>query len=469
MKPAVRNILSVVVVGGLVLAGVGGWVLKRAATIGAGYTAMVVAGGVFISGRPVEEILEQDLVDPRLAMIEVTVDHEAKTVTASALGLAEKTAVLRDGLGCALMADGDTVRSVRRAAKVEMPEAQPADPEQFPWPSGDRDAEAPLPKGTDAKGFWEALDNVFAETDPDLPKRTRAVVVVHRGRIIAERYAEGITADMPLLGWSMTKSVLNAVVGIVVRYGKLALEDAAPVPDWEEPNDPRAAITVDQLLRMSSGLEFDEGYDNPFADVNQMLWDESSAGGYAASLPLAGAPDSVWQYASGTSNILSRVLREVLGDEDYFTFPRRALFNRLGMRSAVLCTDAAGNFIASSFMYATARDWARFGLLYLNDGVWEGQRVLPEDWVKYSTTATARVPRGRYGAHFWLNDGDAEHPEDREYPLLPRDLYHASGFQGQNVMVIPSRDLVIVRLGMTHHQAWGAQTFVKGILKALPE
>jgi CubicO group peptidase (beta-lactamase class C family) len=295
------------------------------------------------------------------------------------------------------------------------------------------------------------------------------VVVVHRGRIIAEQYADGITADMPLLGWSMTKSVMNAVIGIAVRYGKLVLEDPAPVPEWQEPGDPRGAITVDELLRMSSALEFDEDYGNPFADVNRMLWDEPSAGGYAATLPLAGVPDTEWQYASGTTNILSRVVRDVIGEKNYLSFPRRALFNRLGMRSAVLCTDAAGNFIASSFMYATARDWARFGLLYLRDGIWEGQRVLPEGWVKYSTTATPRAPKGRYGAHFWLNDGDAEHPADREYPLLPRDLYHASGFQGQDVMVIPSRDLVIVRLGMTNHQAWGAQTFVKAVLKALPE
>ena len=193
-----------------------------------------------------------------------------------------------------------------------------------------------------------------------------------------------------MLGWSMTKSVTNALIGILVKQGKLSLDQLAPVPEWSDPADPRHAITLDQLMRMSSGLEFSEDYADLTTGVTQMLYNTDDMGAYAAAAPLEAEPDGVWNYSSGTANIVSRIVRDTVGgsDEEYLTFPRRALFDPIGMTSAVMEPDASDTFVGSSYMYATARDWARFGLLFLQDGMWEGERILPEGWVDYSITPT---------------------------------------------------------------------------------
>jgi CubicO group peptidase (beta-lactamase class C family) len=220
---------------------------------------------------------------------------------------------------------------------------------------------------------------------------------------------------------------------------------------------------------MSSGLEWVEAYaERPVSDVNIMLLLKPDMAGFAASKPLAAKPDKVWHYSSGTANIISRIIRHVLGNrETYWEFPRRELFNKLGMRSAVWETDASGTFIGSSYLYATARDYARFGLLYLNDGVWQGERILPEGWVAYSTTPTPDAPKGQYGALFWLNGGRDSNPADRRFPRLPGDAFFAMGYQGQTIAVIPSRKLVVVRLGMTYDDNWGMETFIRSVLDAV--
>ena len=258
-------------------------------------------------------------------------------------------------------------------------------------------------------------------------------------------------------------------MGILVKEGKLSLGERAPVPEWNDPDDARHRITMNDMLQMSSGLWFEEHYSNTLANVNLMLWDRSDAAAYAASQPLYREPGSHWQYSSGTTNIIARIIRHVIGNQkEYFAFPRNALFNKIGMRSAVIEPDAAGNFIGSSLMFATARDWVRFGLLYLNDGVWEGERILPEGWVKYTTTPAPHAPEGKYGAHFWLNAGDPNNPSKRDFPKLPIDLFWASGYQNQSVVVIPSKKLVVVRLSMTHGEGWKLQEFILNILDALP-
>ncbi|MFQ6037513.1 MAG: serine hydrolase domain-containing protein, partial [Candidatus Aminicenantales bacterium] len=361
---------------------------------------------------------------------------------------------------------GEKIRS--RQAEIVSPE--PQNPEEVPWPTGDLLSEE-KPPGVDMLGLEEALDWAFSEPDPERLRRTRAVVVVYNGQIIAERYASGITKDTPLIGWSMTKSVINALVGILVGQGKIALQAPAPVPEWQDPDDPRHAITVDHLLRMSSGLRFIEEYEeNPTSDVDIMLFTKPDTAAFAASFPLEAEPDTRWHYSSGTSNILSRIIRQCFPDDTaYWAFPRKALFNRIGMRTAVFETDASGTFVGASFLYASARDWARFGLLYLNEGVWEGERILPEGWVEYTTTPTPTNTRGSYGAHFWLNRGNRDNPEDRPFPRLPRDLFSCEGYQGQFVMILPSRNLVVVRLGMTTHGGWNMEEFMLKTLDALPE
>jgi CubicO group peptidase (beta-lactamase class C family) len=296
------------------------------------------------------------------------------------------------------------------------------------------------------------------------------VVVVYDGQLVAERYAEGFHKDMPLLGWSMAKSITGALVGILVGDGKLDIHAPAPVPEWQAAGDPRRAITLDHLLRMSSGLAFDEIY-KPLYDATEMLYGSDDFAAFAADKPLAAAPDALWNYAGGTTNIVSRIVRKTIEKEDprYYRFIYNRLFDRIGMYSAVLEPDTAGTFVGSSYCFATPRDWARFGQLYLNDGVWQGERVLPEGWVAYTTTPTPPAPRGEYGAHFWLNAGAPGDPANRLWPDAPRDAYAAQGFQEQKVIVIPSRKTVLVRFGATSNRsAWDTNQFIADVLAALP-
>jgi len=211
-------------------------------------------------------------------------------------------------------------------------------------------------------------------------------------------------------------------------------------------------------------------WEDPFSDVLQMLYGEADPARYAARLTLVTTPGEAWSYSSGTTNIISRIIRDAVGGSltDYLTFPRRALFDRIGMKSAVMEPSASGNLVGSSFMYATARDWARFGLLYLQDGVWAGERILPAGWVDYARTPTPGAPRGEYGAQWWLNAGAKDDPADRWFPDVPRDAYFCQGFEGQFVTVIPSRKLVIVRLGASvPFEAWDNNAFVAGIVAAV--
>jgi CubicO group peptidase (beta-lactamase class C family) len=295
------------------------------------------------------------------------------------------------------------------------------------------------------------------------------VVIVQDGRLVAERYAPGFSRHTPLMGWSMNKSVTSALVGILVAQGKLRVEDPAGLAEWAGRNDPRGTITLDQLMRMSSGLEFDETYDSAFADATKMLFTSGDVGGYAAAKQLEAKPGSRWQYSSGTTNIVSLILRRAMGDDDiYHALPRRALFDRIGMRHAVMETDASGTFVGSSFGWASARDWARLGLLFLNDGMWEGGRILPEGWVDYCRRPTPGAPQGRYGAHWWCNAGTKEDSHDRPMPRLPADMYYASGFQHQYVNIIPSRRLVVVRLGLTNSdKAFNLEDFLAKVLECV--
>jgi CubicO group peptidase (beta-lactamase class C family) len=328
-----------------------------------------------------------------------------------------------------------------------------------------------LPVGVNGQRIERAIDRAFAEPGTDKRRQTRAIVLIYDGQLIAERYAPGFHKEMPLLGWSMSKSITNALVGILVRKGVLKLGDPAPVPEWHGPNDPRQAITIDHLLRMSSGLEFEEVYE-PLRDVTDMLYGSYDFAAFAASKPLETEPGEKWSYSSGTTNILSRIVRQSVPGffEGYMNFIRKELFHKLGMSSAVIEIDPSGTHVGSSYAFATARDWARFGLLYLQDGIWQGERILPEGWVKYSTNPTPKAPQGEYGAHFWLNAGSSANPKNRVWPGLPGDAFWAAGFQGQRVVIIPSKKLVVVRLGLTTaEEALDIESFIEEVIAALPE
>lgn len=427
-----------------VLAVVAGVSVARVAAILAAYKAKMLCSEVFLAGRDAGEVereLEVDDLQP-LRLIADSVDTHARRVTSRFAGVIVRDAAFHAGRGCAVGSREDIDRTTDRPR---------------------------FPHADHAIAYEERLrpviDRAFAEPDPDRPRRTRAVVVVHDGRIVAERYAPAFTPLTPILGWSMTKTVMNALVGILVKEGRVTVDRPLPVPEWQAPGDPRRAITLDHLLRMSSGLEFDESAWNPVSDVTVMLLGRPDAGQYAAQKRLVAPPGTHWQYSSGTTNIISRAIRAVINDDAvYADFPRRALFDRLQMSSAVIEADPSGSFIGSSFGYATARDWARLGLLYVNDGVWEGERILPQGWVDYTRTPAPADPLKRYGAHVWLKVADNYGGD----AVLPADAFHATGHAGQFITMIPSARLVVVRLGLTRYpDVWDQTGFVRDVIDAM--
>jgi CubicO group peptidase (beta-lactamase class C family) len=441
--------------------------IYRTVLLGSGFMAQTLCGGLFISGRDPQSLLDEDLAGKGyelLVFFQPEIARQAKRVSASAFGVGRQTAIFREGLGCTLL-DGRAEAELEAEGGL-VPPADPQNKDAL-WPDGERVELGALPDGVDGSALERAIDNVFAEPDPAHPRRTRALVVVQGDRIVAERYAPGFTSAMPLIGWSISKSATNALIGLRVGDGKLALTDTALMPEWRGKDDPRRAITLDELMRMTSGLAFDESYGDRESDVVRMLFAQGDKAAFAAEMPLLAPADTHWAYSSGTTTILAGVLRETFGEErDYLRYPKTRLFEPLGMRSAVLEPDASGTFAASSFLYATARDFARLGLLFLHDGVWQGTRILPEGWVDYSLTATPLSPDGEYGAHVWLKL--PESPRGGE-PPMPDDAYYMLGHDEQVVAVVPSRNLVIVRLGLTREDGdWDSARELAPIVSAFP-
>lgn len=296
------------------------------------------------------------------------------------------------------------------------------------------------------------LERAFTGKQPPALERLKAVVVVHHGAIAAERYAAGIVHDTRLQSWSMAKSFLHAALGLAIHNHRINPDTRAPVPEWQKPNDPRRAITIRHLAQMTDGLEFKEDYGDPQAEVMQMLFGEGrgDVGRSAAKASLGTQPGMRWSYSSGSANILSRILRDRLGGRDaYRAHLQNELFAPLGIKSAIPEFDASGTWIGSSYLHATARDFARFGLLYLRGGIWEGRQLIPADWVNAARTPTA-ASNGLYGALFWLNTIDRATGEPAVTPLLPTDTFFARGFGGQLITIIPSRDTVIVTLNAAY-------------------
>jgi len=460
MGSAVRLGLLVLLVAG----GLGARWLWVATSVGAGFAAKVTCSLVFVSGQEAERVLD-DYVAHELAPFGAWIHAEVggREVVATALGVPRARAVFRPGLGCTQLYDGAAAASLP-GADVAPPSRSPLDP-SVPWPLGGAALPEPVPGPIEA-----ALDRAFAEPDPEgeYRRQTTAVVVAHNGRLVAERYAPGYGPATPMLSWSMAKSVTATLVGLAIGEGRLAHRAPAAVREWSDADDPRRVITLDQLLRMSSGLRFDERY-RATTDASVMLFTAPDTGGFAARKPLEAPPDVVWSYSSGTSNLVSRMLRDAFGADlgAMLRWARERLFDPAGLTSAFLETDASGTFIGSSFAFMTARDWARFGELHRSDGEWFGRRILREGWVRYVTAPTPAAPRGGYGAHWWLNAGAPGAPDDRPWPELPADTYAARGHSGQYVVVVPSSRLVVVRLGLSVPDQGddGAHTLVADLIR----
>jgi len=368
--------------------------------------------------------------------------------------------------GCiTLPPDKDGVYFTPKTVKSALPAAG-----TMPWPMGDVLPKDPLPAGIDAAKLKQAVDAAFEPADA----LTSAFVVTYKGRLIGERYMDGITSTTPLESWSMGKSVTATMMGVLIQQGAYQLDQPAPIPEWQTAGDPRQAIRISDILRMSSGIRItapgDPGFDpkGTYPDHLYLYTGRVNSFTYAATRPQQWPPNTVGRYRNTDpvlTNYLVRLAVEKRGD-DYLSFPYRNIFDKIGIRTMVMETDPYGNFLTQGYEFMAGRDWARLGNLYLQDGVWNGQRILPEGFVKFVSTvapAWAADKRMIYGGFFWVNGGDA-------FPV-PKEAYYMAGAGGQTVLIIPSHDLVVVRIGHYKGQQPGGEAFKKALallMEAVP-
>ncbi len=435
----------------------------RQIPVAVGITAKQLCSLVFVSGLEPERAYElylRDLIREAHWLRRIDVDREGQSVTVLLPGFVSQRAVHRPGLGCTLVREDAAVEPVRFAP------APPSSP--MTLAAAHRDAVFDVAK-LDA-----ALDRAFREEPGRPPLNTLAVAVLHDGKLVAERYAEGITAETRLPGWSMTKSVTATLVGVLAARDAVDVRAPGAVREWRGSDDPRARITLDHLLRMTSGLAIEERNDG--LDPNsRMLFLEADAAAFAASRPLQADVGSRYEYMSGSTVLAMRAAQEAIGGDlrAAYVFLHEHLFGPVGMTSAVIEPDPAGTFVGSSFMLASARDWARFGQLYLDGGVAGGRRVVTEDWIDYATTRTEPPGRSPYGAGFWLRPTPSEERRDASgfhhsvAPDLPEGTFCASGFQGQYTHVIPAERLVVVRLGAAQSGEHDHESLPLGVVAAL--
>jgi CubicO group peptidase (beta-lactamase class C family) len=433
--------------------------------VGANYTAKIVCSNVFLAGRDPDEVLRTDVQAPGVALLRlmrVSVDRERRVVRAGLLGfIGDGLAVARPGAGCAAVPDGNLEFALHVASPATRA-ASAVDASKAPTLSAT--ADDAWPAGA-AVATSVALNRLLAD-DTLAGPGIRAIVVVDHGRIVAERYGAGFSATTPLLGWSMAKSVVAGLVGVLVKDGRLALDQPAGWPAADSGGRERIRIT--DLLAMSSGLRFNEGY-GVVSDVTRMLYLQPDTAAFARGQPLLHPPGEFWSYSSGTANIVSRIVQDA-GGRLGAAVAAEKLFKPLGMTTAIIETDEYGTLVGSSYMYATARDWARYGLFLQQGGVWRGQDILPRGYVAMMATPVA-ASGGEYGhglVWLWGSDGITPGKDPDAAFGIPADAFWMEGHDGQSIAIIPSRQLVVVRLGLTpwryHYQP---QPLVKAVLNAV--
>lgn len=409
----------------------------RALRTATGMAAHDLCSETFVSGLDPQQTFDESIV-PRPGMrmlrwaLRYEVDREKGETQASFHGAITSLAIYRREWGCVLVHGEETIPGPP-PIRVETRASDDCD-------SSVIQAQTPQLKA--------AVDAAFAEPVEAPHRWTKAVVIVHDGKIVAERYAPGYRIDTPILGFSMTKSVTNALVGILVHQGRLSVTTPAPIAAWQGIDDPRRQITLEDLMRMDSGLALDET-GSGFDPSNQMFYDEPDMAAYAGHATVVAAPRTRWFYSSASTHLVSRIVKDAVGStgDAVQDFAFRELFEPLGMRDVTFEMDATGTPVGGHYLLASARDWARFGQLYLDDGMVGGKRLLPEGWVRWSSEPTLGTA---YGAGWWTNRGPDESTVHRRRAGIPADAMFAFGNLGQKIAVIPSERLVIVRLGRAH-------------------
>lgn len=440
--------------------------LWRVAPSGTGYKAMTACTALFVSKRSIAALERQEFagLHPLLEHVSMSVDQADKSVAAHLLGMGLQKAQFRDGLGCTLTNVGGELP----AAPVEL--MVPIKARTEDWSDLDRNAFSDEVR----QAVEAAVDRAFAEPDPVHPRNTRALLVYRDGALIAERYGDGITSETTLPVYSISKTVLNALIGIAWSEGRIILDEPVGLSLWRNlpDDDPRRSITANHLLHMTTGTHWSEATGDPLSPILRMTYHQRDMAAFAAEQESEAEPGSVFRYNSGSSLLLSRLLLERLGDDRgrYWAYPREKLFAPLGMSSAIISPDASGTLNGGFGASASARDWLRFGLLYLDDGMVNGREVLPKGWVNLSyQTQTVSAERG-YGKHIWVNRPvEKNDPTSRPRPRIPDDTLLMNGQFGQVIAVIPSQRTVIVRLGQSNSWDFSQDTdeLVEDVLAAL--
>ncbi|MGB4415077.1 MAG: serine hydrolase [Paludibacter sp.] len=447
MKKRILRIVGIILILGL--AG-GIYYIHLLTPIITGYAAKNLASGVFVGNRTQESIESTDLNFSFIKYTNNRVDFEKKEVTSRFLWASSK-AIYIEGFGCTLVRGNEDEIRNRPYTIVPLPAINP---DTVAWPAGDKLADT-IPNDIDQIMLNNTIVDAFDDREGN--KGTFAIAIAYKNQLIAEKYKDGFSEKNRFLSWSMAKSFTHALVGIMVKKGLMDIKQPADIPEWK--NDKRAAITIENLMHMNSGLEWNENYGN-LSDVTLMLHNVVDMAEFTYNKPLVVRPDSVWLYNSGATNIVSYLIRKKIdNDAEYYAFPRRELFNPTGMRSAIFETDASGTLAGSSYIYASMRDYVRFGLLYLNKGNWLGQQILPEGWTG-NAIELANGSNGRYGSFFWLN-------QSNDYPHVPQDLYMCQGHDGQYIYIVPSLELVVVRTGFSKKGDFDFPAFLTSIVACI--
>ena len=415
-----------------------------------GFSAKSIASGHFIDHRSQELIEKGDNDINLIDLAQNTIDETGQFATSSVNRLKERKAIYREGLGATLINDDFDITQPYLTPKREFSK------NNLSFPYGDNESKDSIFSTINYQKINELVENAF-DKKGEKTKRTRALLIIYKDKIIAEKYDTGFNKNSKILGWSMTKSITATLFGILEKQKGFNIYQPAPIAEWAK--DERKKITTNDLLHMNSGLEWDEHYDR-ICDATQMLFQAEDMTRVQLEKPLAFQPNTNWNYSSGTTNLLSGILRKQFKThQEYLDFWYSALIDKIGMHSMLVETDMTGNYIGSSYGWATARDWAKFGLLYLHQGNWNGEQLFKPNWAKYVATPT-NTSNGRYGGQFWLNASG-------RFPDAPKDLYFASGFQGQMVAIFPSHDLVIVRMGLKEDPEFDFNGLLGGIVRSL--
>lgn len=456
MKKRLGRIVSLVLLIGLAYGISYAW--KSFPLISA-YGAKIMCSCVFVAERSEASVHSQELGSFPISLGNFAVDREGQRVTGSVFGLANRVAIYREGRGCTLLS-GESESAVRNQPYFAATKPTWSQ-DTVRWPSGDMLNDSILNVAPYRK-IQEMIDHEL-ESPERKPLLTHMILVVHKGQLVAEGYGNDHDIDTKHTSWSMGKSIISTLVGLQVDRGIMALDQKNLLPEW---SDERSKISLKNMLQATNGLDWVEDYGG-VSDATNMLFLKPDAAAIAAAKLLKYEPGTYFYYSSGTTNIVSKILRNQLGEEKYQRLPYEDLFYKIGMHHTVMEKDASGTFVGSSFVFAPGRDFARFGLLMLNKGNWEGSQVLSQEWVKFAVTPTSAAPKGQYGAQWWLNAGNKDNPADKLFPDLPNDAFYAGGFEGQWILVIPSEDLVIVRLGYTPKGEFSINDFAAGVIGVL--